>query len=161
MKLTTKQQRLVNYNNIIVANLSKFKTGSVLSRKDFVKLFNITSVVDQGSYAVVHNSNLKLLKAQIEINVLMRENGLYLKSQDYYTNFLVLDKKATKKNIVRYSSEVDINTSCTTRLETKMKNRVNNKTWGSYFNVPTTSIQNLAHKPSDRHARTIQRVKVI
>ena len=159
MKLTIKQQRLVDYNNIIVANLSKFRSGSSLCRKEFVKLFNITAIVNVGTYSQVHTSNLKLLQVQTELNVLMRENGLYLKSQDYYSKFLVLDKKATKTNIIRYSSEVDINTSCTTRLENRMKNRVSSKTWGHYSAVSTSSIQNLAHVPSVRHSRTIQRVK--
>lgn len=159
MTLTIKQQRLVAYNNIILANLKKFSTGSSVSRKKFVKMFNIPNIVHTGTYAKVHTSNLALLKAQTEINVLMRENGLYLKSQDYYTNFLVLDKKATKTNIIRYSSEVDINHSCTQRLENKMKTKVASKTWGEYSDVSTASIQNLSHKPSARHTRTIQRVK--
>jgi hypothetical protein len=159
MSLTTKQLRLVTYNSIIVANLSKFSTGSVLSRVHFTKLFNIPNIMHTGTYSQVHSSNLKLLQAQMEINVLMRENGLYMKSKNYYDSFVVVDKKTTKNTIIRYSSEVDVYNSCTTRLENKMKTRVASKTWGSYSNVSTTSIQNLSNKPSTRHTKTIKRVK--
>lgn len=159
MSLTVKQQRLVDYNSIIVANMNKFKAGSVLSRKRFTKLFKIPGIVHKGSYAKVHRSNLRLVQAQTEINALMAQNGLYMKSENYYENFVVVDKKRTKQTIVRYSAEVDVNKACTTRLENNMKSRIISKTWGYYSNVSSAQIKSLSNKQTLRHSRTIQRVK--
>jgi hypothetical protein len=159
---TAKQQRLLDYNQIIVNNMSQFTSGSVLSRKKFVKLFNLKDIKNKGSYAKVHRSNLRLLKAQVEINQLMRESGLYIQSRDYYTSFQVLEKDSTKKAILRYSAEVDTNTACTNRLEDTMKSRVQSKTWGIYSNVSTQTIETMKDKPKTlRHKRKIQRVSIL
>lgn len=160
MALTAKQQRLVQYNDIITRNKKLFKPGCTLSRKDFVALFAIQNIQTKGAYAKVHRSNLKLVQVQMEINMLMRENGLYLKSNDYYSSFSVAEKKQAKNTIIRYSAEVDINNYCTTRLENKLKERVTAGTWGTYKKVASGIIANMSHNYKTlRHSATINRVK--
>lgn len=162
IQLTPKQLRLDHYNRVITKNKSKFKTGSTFSRDDLVQLFNVQDIVNTGNYVDIQRSNLKLVTVQMEINMLMRENGLYLASKNYYSQFTVLKKKATKKTVIRYSAEVDINKVCTTRLEAKLKERVTNNTWGTYNKVSTARISTMGSTtPSIRHERTINRVKTI
>lgn len=160
--LTAKQLRLQKYNNIILNNLQKFKAGASMTRADFVNLFNIPNIAITGSYKQIHRSNLKLVSVQVEINQLMRENGLYLQTEDYYTIFKVAPLKKTKSTVIRYSAEVDINHYCTSRLEAKLKQRVKAGTWGTYQNVFPSTIAKMGNKPiTQRHATTINRVKSI
>jgi hypothetical protein len=160
MNITAKQQRLIRYNDIITTNKTLFKAGSTMTRDSFVFLFKIPDIVNTGTYEEVHRANLKLVRAQMEINRLMRENGLYLESNNYYNSFSVVKKPKTKKTIVRYSAEVDINNYCTTRLETKLQERVKAKTWGTYNKVSRGVILNMDNNyKTERHKATINRVK--
>jgi hypothetical protein len=160
--LTTKEQRLMRYNDIITKYKKYFKAGHSLTRKQFVQLFGISNIKHTGTYEEVHRSNLRLVSAQVEINMLMRENGLYLASSDYYQNFSVGTKERTKREVVRYSSEIDINNNCTTRLEDKLTSRVKAGTWGTYNKVPSGTIKRLSsYSETPRHTRTRVRVKQI
>lgn len=160
MTITTKQQRLIDYNNTITTNKTLFKAGSTITRDSFVFLFKIPDIVNTGTYEEVHRSNLKLVRTQMEVNKLMRENGLYLESNNYYNSFTVVKKPKTKKTIVRYSAEVDINDYCTTRLEAKLQERVKAKTWGTYNKVSQGVILNMDNNyKTARHKATINRVK--
>lgn len=159
MPLTIKQQKLQEYNEIILANKAKFTPGKTITRKQLVKMFKIPGINHKGAYPKVHRSNLALLNVQMDINVLLRENGLYLQSKDYYTKFVIAEKLATKKTIVRYSAEVDVNRRCAVRLEARMKSRVQAKSWGTYQDVPDNDIASLNNPQTVRHAKTIQRVK--
>lgn len=161
MKLT-KKQRLLAYNKTITSFKAKFKAGKVMTREDFVDLFNIPDIVHKGTYAEVHRSNLRLVQAQTEINVLMRENGLYLSSRDYYSEFYVRDMDYTKAAIKRLSANVDICNAYATRLEDRMVKRIKNGNWGTYNKVKPSYINNMGFpEPSPRHKATIKRVKHI
>ena len=160
--LTKAQQRLAQYNDIIANNKNLFKVGSTMDRKQFVKLFNIQNIKHTGSYQEIHRSNLKLVAVQQDVNKLMRENGLYFKSGDYYSHFSVAKKEPTKNTIIRYSSEVDINKNCTERLYAKMDQRVKAGTWGKYNKLNSQAISHIGnYKPTARHVNTINRVKII
>lgn len=155
---TSKQLRLMRYNDIITLNKSLFKAGRVMSRKDFAKLFNIP-ITTSGKYEDIHRSNLRLMGAQQEINMLMRENGMYIQSRDYYSEFKVADINKTKDTVVRFSTEVDVYSSCTTRLEAKLKDRRQKKTWGTYNKVPTNVVEGLtSYGPTRRHLLLKKRV---
>lgn len=160
MKLTKKQQRLVAYNDIITKNKSAFKAGMSMDRADFIAMFNIQGIVDKGKYKDIQNSNLRLVQAQSEINMLMRENGLCMKSKDYYSKFLVADKEATKNTIIRYSSEIDRYDDRAMDLENRMDARIQRKTWGTYNRVNAKLIPALGKfSSSNRHENTKNRVK--
>lgn len=163
-KLTKKQERLLKYNDIITRNKKLFKPGSVFGREELALFFGVTNIVSKGNYKKVHQSNLQLVQLQTEINLLMRENGLYMRSSDYYSNFEVVNKKRTKATVVRYSSEVDINRYCTTRLEARLTDRIQNNTWGTYNKVNRNTVLALGGSypsPTPRHAATIQRMSDI
>ena len=115
-QLTKKQLRLKKYNNIIVQNRKYFKSGVTLTRREFVKMFSIKGIVHKGNYKDVHKANLELVHTQAEINALMRENGLYLKSKDYYGEFSIANKTKVKSTVARFSKEIDVYSSCTDRL---------------------------------------------
>lgn len=161
-KFTEKQLRLKKYNDIIVKNKKQFKAGQSLTRAEFIELFNIEIQQNNKSYEDVHKDNLKLVAAQNELNLLMRENGLYLRSSNYYQNFHIVDKEQTKNQVIRYSSEVDVNRACTTRLESNLGDRVRAGTWGTYNKVSDDTIKNMSTTTkSKRHENTRIRVKYI
>mgnify|MGYP001062692965 CR=1 FL=1 len=160
--MTEKQLRLKAYNDIIVKNKKFFRAGQNLSRSQFIAMFNIPLLATSNDYEELHRDNLRLVAAQTEINMLMRENGLYLRSSNYYQNFSIVDKERTKAEVLRYSSEVDINRACTTRLETKLTERVRAGTWGTYNRVSDQDIANMGnHTETRRHKNTRVRVKFI
>ena len=160
--LTKKQLRLLRYNDIIVKNKKLFKAGQYLTRDAFIRLFNIQGVVSSGTYEEMHRSNLKLVTAQTEINMLMRENGLYIASEDYYQFFNVVNKDRVKAEVVRYSAGIDINNACTGRLEAKLKTRTQANTWGVYNKVPRSEIERMGnYKETVRHTRVKKRVSQI
>lgn len=161
-QLTVKQLRLKNYNDIIVLNRKKFKSGLTLTRRQFVKMFGIKGVVHKGNFKDVHKSNLYLVKVQVEINTLMRENGMYLKSKDYYGEFTIVSKAKVKSTVARFSKEVDVYSSCTTRLIDNVEKRTNAGTWGTYRRVPLHAISRLGSvNDSKRHVDTITRLRAI
>lgn len=160
MAYTAKQQRLINYNKIITANKFKLKAGMELTRDEFVNMFGITGIVNHGHYMSIQESNLKLVSVQNEINMLMRENGLYMKSKNYYSKFVVATKDFTKNTIIRYSSEVDRCEAVATRLEARMVTRLQNKNWGLYNKVDNKTIGSIGKfTDSVRHATTKHRVR--
>ncbi len=157
---TLKQQRLANINTILVNNSAVIQSGLTLSREEFIELFDIEDVVNIGDYQKVHRSNLKLLSMQTDINLLLRESGLYMTSEEYYSYFHIMEKENTKQTILRYSSEVDICKTSTDNLENCMVSRTKSKTWGHYANVSTETIKSITKKPkSVRHIRKINRLK--
>ena len=160
---TAKRLRLESYNSVITKNKVKFKAGKGMSRADFVALFGIPNIVSKGQYQKVHKSNLALVQAQTEINSLMAENGLYMSSKNYYSEFYVRDKTYTKHTIERFSTEVDVFSACTTRLESKMTERMDAGTWGRYNKLSTSKIDAIVEnkEPSKRHQRVIERIKLI
>jgi len=162
MSLTIKQLRLQKYNDIISRNRAKFAAGRTLSRTEFIKMFALVGDSPNGTYADMHRFNLKLVTAQMDVNALLRENGLYMKSRDYYSEFSIAKKDTTKNTVIRYSAEVDINSHCTTRLEAKLKARTDDGTWGTYRKVSQAAISRMGSKVgSIRHVNTINRVKPI
>lgn len=161
-QLTKKQQRLKDYNDIIMLNRKSFKAGTTLTRRQFTKMFNIKGVVHKGNYKDVHKSNLILLKVQADVNALMRENGLYLKSKNYYGEFSIVNKSRVKSTVARFSKEVDVYRACTNRLITNVEKRTNAGTWGTYRRVPLASISKMGEvSDSKRHLRTIKRLHAI
>lgn len=161
-KLTKKQRRLAHYNDILTYNKTLFRAGRSISRQTFVNLFSVPDIVHSGTYEEIQRSNLKLVAVQQEINMLMRENGLYMKSENYYGDFKVVEKEPTKNTILRYSGGVDVFNGCTSRLEMKMKERVDAKTWGRYNRVSNSDIAQMPmYAESARHRRAINRVKHI
>lgn len=161
-KLTKKQERLKVYNKIITKNRKLLKAGATLTRAQFTKMFKIAGITNKGAYEKVHRSNLQLVGVQAELNVLMRENGLYLKSSDYYNEFSIASKDSVKSTVERFSKEVDIYYACTNRLIDKVEKRTSAGTWGTYNNVPVSTISTMGSiSHSNRHLRTITRLKTI
>lgn len=157
--LTDLQQRLVDYNNILTCNKGLFKAGRSISRDTFINLFGVEDIVNVGTYEELQKSNLKLVSVQKEINMLMRENGLYLKSKNYYKEFKVVEKGPTTGEILRYSGGVDVFTGCTNRLADKMEERLGKNTWGHYNKVPAKDIAQLPmYSTSRRHNKMYKRV---
>ncbi len=149
--------RLTSYNNIISKNRSKYKAGFIFSRDEFISAFGLTGIPKRGNYPTMHKGNLKLLAAQQEINELLRESGMYMKSSNYYSEFVITKKEPTKGEITRYSAAVDRNEACTERLTDKMEER--GTRWGSYLKVPARNIASLGKfKQTDRHERVKTRL---
>lgn len=147
---TARDKRIALYNKIITKNKTKFKAGKSLSRKDFVALFGIQNIAHKGPYAKVHRANLRLVQAQNEINTLMQENGLYLSSKNYYSEFYVRDKDYTKAVIERMSDTVDTFDVKTQRILGAMENRVTAGTWGTYNKVTAKTNSNLNPVPGQK-----------
>lgn len=161
-KLTKKQTRLKLYNDIIVQNRKHFKSGITLTRRQFVKMFNIKGIVHKGNFKDVHKANLELVHVQAEVNTLMRENGLYLKSKDYYSEFSIATKTKVKSTVARFSKEVDVYSACADRLISNVEKRTTAGTWGTYRKVPLYTIAKLGEiRDSKRHLRTITRLRAI
>ena len=159
--LTEKQIRMLGFNDVIAKNKAKFIPGKKFTRKQFIKLFKLTSIVDGKTIPEMMRSNLDLVSFQTEINKLMRENGLYIASKNYYTEFHVAPINKTKDTVVRYSAEVDINRICTNRLEDRLTARVKNNTWGNYNKLPRPLVLALASRNgslSTRHDHVVERM---
>lgn len=150
-KATSKRiQRLTSYNNIISKNRSKYKAGFRFSRDEFISAFGLPAFPKRGNYATMHKASLKLVAAQQEINELLRESGMYLKSTNYYSEFVITKKEPTKGEITRYSAAVDRNEACTARLADKMEER--GSRWGTYLKVPARQIASLGKfEATERH----------
>jgi hypothetical protein len=155
-----KYNRLKAYNDIITKNKKSFKAGVTVSRANFITMFGLKGIVDTGNYKDVHKSNLKLVKAQTEINKLMNQSGLHVKSSDYYSEFTISNKERTKNEITRYSAKVERNLMATSTLENQMNLRLQRKNWGTYNRLKATTIRNLDNTPtSPRHQAVLNRVK--
>ena len=158
-RLTNKQQRLIEYNQILTKNKAMFKSGQSITRDTLVDLFSIENVVNHGSYQEIQRANLNIVAAQGDINRLLRESGLYLRSKGYYSHFKVLPYEQTKEKAASYSSEVDRFTSTTDRIIAKMEDRVSANTWGTYNKVPKSTIDEInSYSPSKRHKRALKRI---
>lgn len=159
-KLSKHDQLLRDYDDVLTKNKKLFKAGCMISRKDLVTLFGVQGDVTTGSYKRQHKANLRLVRVQNTINYLMRANGLYLKSKDYYSEFHVCQKDQTKSVIVRYAAGVDTQDSCEVQLDTGMITRLNAGTWGTYNRVyHGNKATNPAPAPKGQEARAINRVK--
>lgn len=157
--LTTKQQLLVDYDNIITKNKKHFKVGQRFTRNDFIKMFSL-NLPSSGTYKVMHRANLKLVQVQNMVNMLMRENGLYIKSEDYYNEFVVVEKDATKDTILRYRKESETYLDCNARLSASMGSRIKAGTWGTYNKVGVTRITNMnEYQPSTAYKRDLKKIK--
>ena len=152
-----KVQRLSAYNDIICKNRFKFKAGFIFNRDEFIDAFGLTGIPKKGNYATMHRGNLKLVSAQQEINTLLRESGMYLKSSHYYSLFTICEKERTKGEVKRYSTSVDRNEATTDRLVDCMEAR--GKRWGTYLKVPKRNIASLNnHQPTARHEKVKTRL---
>lgn len=155
--VSARNQRLTNYNNIISKNRTKYKAGFRFSRDEFIDAFGLTGIPKRGNYPTMHKGNLKLVAAQQEINELLRESGMYLKSSNYYSEFMITKKEPTKGEITRYSSAVDRNEASAQRLADRMEAR--GSRWGTYLKVPTRNIASLgSYELSERHKKVITRI---
>lgn len=163
VKLTTAQQRkLAYYNDIITRNKAQFAAGQSMTRQDFVNMFGLVNIVNQGTAKQITESNLALVNAYTTINMLMRENGLVIKSRDYYSFFDVLTKPSTKNELERMSDKIDRVTAKTERFVDKMEQRVQAKTWRTYNRVPTQDILTLGkYNNTRRHGKVLKRVQVL
>lgn len=162
LNLTKKQLRLKTYNDIIDKNKNNLKPGTTLDRDEFAKLFKMGKVPSSGNYRDVHRANLRLVGVQAEVNMLLRENGLYMKSSNYYGEFTVVTKELVKSTVERFSREVDVYSACTSRLIDNVDSRSSAGTWGTYSSVPVSTIATMGQvTPSLRHTRTVSRLKTI
>lgn len=141
MKLTKRMQRLLDYDRIMATSRKHFRAGSYLSRDQLITMFNLQGVSKlghmNGTYAEQHRENLRLVAVQQDINHLLRANGLYMRSMDYYTSFQICRKEQTKNTIVRYAGQIERNDSCEVQLDAGMVQRVQAGTWGTYNRVYT------------------------
>jgi len=157
--LTKKQQRLVKYNDIITRNKKYFKTGQYFTRDAFIRMFEL-GLPSEGDYKTMTKANLDLVQAQTEINLLMRENGLYIRSADYYSEFHVAEKAKTKRTVLRYRKESEVMGSCNSRLKGCMQERINAGTWGTYNKVSIDRIRGMKpYDPSEEYRNDDNRMK--
>jgi len=149
--LTKKQQRMIKYNEIIAKNKTAFKAGKFFTRNDFIKIFELV-IPSTGTHKEMTKANLDLVQAQAEINMLMRENGLYIRSRDYYSEFHVSEKAKTKRTVLRYRKESDVMDHCGDRLKACMGQRIKAGTWGTYNKVPISRIRGMRpYDPSEEY----------
>ena len=159
-KITAKKLRLQAYNKIIARNKKLFQQGKSISCETFANLFGLEDIVTVGTYKELHRSNLRLVTLQNELNLLMRENGLYIHSTNYYTTFTVSERNVAKSTAIRYSSTVDVAKSCTQRLSDNYIQRVKDDTWGTYNKLSVAQIDDLLEPvTSTRHERVKSRIK--
>ena len=157
--MNARQKKLIEYNKIITQNKKLFKTGSKISRFKFASIFKVKGIRGKRTPQEYMSASLELVKTQTLANVLMRENGLYIRSKNYYSSFEVAELPKTKNTVVRYSAEVEINSVCTKRLETKLTERENEGTWGYYRSVPKNQILRMTGRASSpRHEGVCQRM---
>jgi hypothetical protein len=160
-KLTKKQLRLEIYNSILVRNKKLFVPGAYLTRGQFIRLFKIEGIISNGSFEDVLKCNVKLMQVQSEINLLLRESGLVLRSESYYSFFNVLEKANLKKHIISVSRRIDKNTTDVERLTEQFQTKTQDKTWGNYddaLNVIPTLNQ---YPVSERHLKLCNNLKNI
>lgn len=144
-----KLKRLKEINQIITANKHKFKTGNVFTAEEFGFMFGYYGVTTKGSYKNVQRSNLKLVSIQGDVNQLMRENGLYLRSRNYYSFFEVCDIEKTKNTVLRYRAEADNTAVYNQDLLNTLQMRHSNNNWGTYNKVTVGRIKAIVdRKPS-------------
>lgn len=147
-KLTTRQQALVHYDNVITKNKKQFKAGQRFTRDAFIRMFSL-NLPSTGSYKIMHRANLKLVQVQNDVNLLMRESGLYLKSVDYYNEFVILEKEATKRVILRYQQKSEEASKSNSYLTASMGARIKAGTWGTYNKAGTKRISSIKqYEPS-------------
>jgi hypothetical protein len=141
----TKRLSLLAVDKILSANRKRLRPGKVLSRAEFVSMLQLSDIQKnpkaKGSYVDLHRENMKLVAEQQRVNKLMRLNGLYLKSKDYYSEFEVCSKDDTKGTIVRYAGQVDRNVVCEETLDSHMVSRLVSGTWSTYNRVLTNKGQ--------------------
>lgn len=160
--LTTKQQRLWEYAKIISGNKKTFSTGSVISRQDLVNILGLENITNKGNAKNIMRSNLALVDAQVVLNTILRESGLYIKSKDYYSEFHVACVEQTKDAIARYSSEVDTNRDCTDRLEATLKQQRAAGTWGKPVKLLKAQVITLGQTiQSKRHTSKLKRLVTV
>lgn len=90
---------------INVLSLDMFKDGAVFSRKDFIRIAKTLTGKHYSSGITVRTymrSSLALLKIQKKINNVLRDHGRYLKSRDYYQEWVVIQDSKLPTEIRRY-----------------------------------------------------------
>lgn len=134
-------KRLKEINQIITANKQKFKSGKIFTAEEFGFMFGYYGVTTRGSYKAMQKSNLKLVAIQGDVNKLMRENGLYLRSRNYYSFFEVCDIKQTKNTVLRYRAEADNTSTYNQDLLSNLQMRHDKDNWGTYNKVAVDRIK--------------------
>lgn len=151
-KLTKKQMRLFLYNETIAKHKKLFKVGAFITRQQFTTMFRLEGIVSTGSYEEILHSNMKLMNAQAEINSLMKENGMILTSENYYSFFRVMSQAETKKTILTTSKRIDRNIAHVDRLTDKLVDKAKDGSWGEYTEITSSAIVAMGHNgASDRH----------
>lgn len=90
---------------INVLSLDMFKDGAVFSRKDFIRIAKTLTGKHHASGVRVRTymrSSLELVKVQKKINNVLRDHGRYLKSRDYYQEWVVIQDSKLPSEIRRY-----------------------------------------------------------
>jgi hypothetical protein len=152
--LTQKHLRLQQYNQILTSSKKLFKPGSTFTRDQFVKLFalSIPATSFLTSFKAHQRANLTLVKAQAEINYLLRQSGLNMKSCDYYNSFYIQSKEGTKNTILNMLEKSEVHAANNTVMVERLKARVTRNNWGTYNKVPQKTISRLKpYTPSHQY----------
>lgn len=157
--MTKSFKRLVFLNTVISNNKKLFKPGAIINRETFISLCNLSEVKNKQDFKEYQRVNLSIVSTQNQLNVLLRESGLYIKSKNYYSSFTILKKDQLKNKIINYSSSTDRLKSTTNRILDKTAEKLKNKEWGKYKKLDIYELQNLYnYEVTERHTRTIKRV---
>lgn len=148
------------YRTIINKNKHRFAVGKTFKRKSFCRMFRIKGVVHQGTFHQIQRSNLELVSVQTKINKILMEQGLVLKSRNYYSEFYIADKASTKSKIVKHSEQAEDHKFLSDGLEKNMTYRIKAGTWGNYSNTVVPPITASSHPGySKTHENKIKRIK--
>lgn len=101
--LTIAEQLVDNLSNAVTANKALFVAGTVMSEQDFCNIVGITAPTTFNTKTVTKH-NLAKVKHQAILNKVLAVRGLCVKSQDYYSQFLVIPKTDVGTRVKAYDN---------------------------------------------------------
>lgn len=148
------------YIHIINKNQHRFAAGQVIYRRTLCKLFRLKNIIHTGEFTQVQRSNLALVGVQAEINKILSDSGLRLKSENYYSRFVVCDKEQTKGAILAQQERADAHKECSDSLERGMGAMIKAGTWGTYQHTVTPLTGQVTSSASTQYLRKKKRIKL-
>jgi hypothetical protein len=97
------QEATDNYAQVVLNNKDLFKAGAEFTEEEFCKMFNLPTNDTFKTYKDTHRNQLRKVREQSRLNLVLAVRGLYLKSLDYGSTFKVLSKTDVQWEVSRYS----------------------------------------------------------
>jgi len=147
------------YHQIMNKHPHRFQTGSVIKRRTFCKLFRIKGVIHSGPFDEIQRANLKLVGVQADVNNILRQSGLVMKSRDYYSEFYIANLKETGETVLAHQEKAEAHKRCSNDLEKAVISRLRAGTWGQLGTVvpsvtgSVTPRRSLAYKAKQRRVK--------